>query len=270
MTTSGTTPRRTSSGQHVGGVALERDRARLARAPALVDARERLVERSDALVDVARGQPPLDPRRDRPRRRGRSPPFIVTASGWAPPMPPRPAVTTSRPASVPPKCRRADFGERLVGALQDALRADVDPAAGRHLAVHRQAAVLEIAEDVPGRPGGHQQGVGDDHARRPRMRAEDGDRLAGLHDQRLVVLEAAQRARRSRRTPASCARPCRSRRRRSRSSGRSATSGSRLFISMRSAASCGHPLQERVGAARRADVAAEGAHRLTTDPDRTR
>ena len=30
-----------------------------------------------------------------------------------------------------------------------------------------------------------------------------------------------------------------------RSSGRSATSGSRLFISMRSAASCGHPLHER-------------------------
>ena len=28
------------------------------------------------------------------------------------------------------------------------------------------------------------------------------------------------------------------------SSGRSATSGSRLFMSMRSAASCGHPLQE--------------------------
>ena len=31
------------------------------------------------------------------------------------------------------------------------------------------------------------------HARRPGMRAEDRDRLAGLHDERLVVLEAAQR-----------------------------------------------------------------------------
>ena len=31
-------------------------------------------------------------------------PFIVTAIGWAPPMPPSPAETTSRPASVPPKC----------------------------------------------------------------------------------------------------------------------------------------------------------------------
>ena len=32
-----------------------------------------------------------------------------------------------------------DLGEALVRALEDALRADVDPRAGRHLAVHRQA-----------------------------------------------------------------------------------------------------------------------------------
>ena len=31
------------------------------------------------------------------------PPFIVTASGWAPPIPPSPAVSTRRPASEPPK-----------------------------------------------------------------------------------------------------------------------------------------------------------------------
>ncbi len=30
-------------------------------------------------------------------------PFIVAASGWAPPIPPRPAVTSSLPASDPPK-----------------------------------------------------------------------------------------------------------------------------------------------------------------------
>jgi hypothetical protein len=34
-------------------------------------------------------------------------PCIVAASGCAPPIPPSPAVTTSRPDSVPPKCRRA-------------------------------------------------------------------------------------------------------------------------------------------------------------------
>jgi hypothetical protein len=35
------------------------------------------------------------------------PSFIVTASGWAPPIPPSPAVTTRRPLSVPPKRCRA-------------------------------------------------------------------------------------------------------------------------------------------------------------------
>ena len=31
-----------------------------------------------------------------------TPPFIVTASGWAPPMPPSPAVSVIVPASEPP------------------------------------------------------------------------------------------------------------------------------------------------------------------------
>ena len=31
------------------------------------------------------------------------PSFMVTASGWAPPIPPRPAVSVMVPASVPPK-----------------------------------------------------------------------------------------------------------------------------------------------------------------------
>ena len=143
------------------------------------------------------------------------PPFIVTASGCAPPMPPRPAVTTSRPAQRAAEMTAGEFRECLVGALQDALGADVDPAAGRHLAVHRQAAIFEIAELVPRRPGRHQQRVGDDDARRPRMRAEDRDRLAGLHDQRLVVLETPQRRRRSRRRLPSCAPRVRIRHRRS-------------------------------------------------------
>ena len=36
-----------------------------------------------------------------------TPSFMVTASGWAPPMPPSPAVSVRRPRRVPPKCRRA-------------------------------------------------------------------------------------------------------------------------------------------------------------------
>src|SRR5690606_9575225 len=45
-----------------------------------------------------------------------------------------------------------DGGEGLEGALEDALGGDVDPGAGRHLAVHHQALGLELAELGPGGP----------------------------------------------------------------------------------------------------------------------
>ena len=83
--------------------------------------------------------------------------------------------------------------EGLVGALQDPLRADVDPAPCGHLPEHRQALGLEPAELVPGRPLGHEQRVRDQDARRAFVRAEDPDRLAALDEQRLVVAEPQQR-----------------------------------------------------------------------------
>src|SRR4029077_8699686 len=82
--------------------------------------------------------------------------------------------------------------ERFVGSLQNALGSDVNPAAGGHLTVHREAAVLEVAEVLPRGPGGNEQRVGDEHARRAGVRAEDGDGLARLHEQRLVVIERAE------------------------------------------------------------------------------
>ncbi len=86
----------------------------------------------------------------------------------------------------------AHLDEGLVGALHDALRADVDPRAGRHLAVHHQALAIEFVEMVPGRPVRHEVGVGDQHARRVGVGPEDADRLARLHQQRLVAFEPAQ------------------------------------------------------------------------------
>ena len=88
------------------------------------------------------------------------------------------------------------FGERLVGPLQDALRADVDPGAGGHLAEHGEAERLEAAEFVPGRPARHEVRVGDQHPRRLVVRAEDADRLAALHQQRLVVFQPSAVSRR--------------------------------------------------------------------------
>ena len=57
------------------------------------------------------------------------------------------------------------FDEGFVGALDDALAADVDPAAGGHLAVHGQAFGVEFVEVFPARPVRHQVGVGDQYAR---------------------------------------------------------------------------------------------------------
>jgi hypothetical protein len=86
----------------------------------------------------------------------------------------------------------AGLGKGLVGALHDALGADVDPAAGRHLAVHHQALAVEFVEVLPGGPVRHQVGVGDQHARRVGMGAEHAHRLAALHQQGLVLAQAAQ------------------------------------------------------------------------------
>ena len=57
-----------------------------------------------------------------------------------------------RPGERAAEALARDRGERLVRALQDALRADVDPRAGRHLAVHRQARALRAAGTRPRSP----------------------------------------------------------------------------------------------------------------------
>ena len=205
-------PRRTSSGSTSAAFAFERDRSRDAIAPPCVDLGQRLVKIGRRTRRDTSSRAGVRCAGDRLRRSSAAAPFIVAASGCAPPMPPRPAVTTTRPLSEPPKVATRSGGESLVRSLQNSLGSDVNPAAGRHLAVHRQAAILEVAEGFPGGPGGHEQRVGDEHARRAGVRPEDANRLAGLHQQRLVVFERAQRRRRSRRTIPSCARPCRSRR----------------------------------------------------------
>src|SRR5512142_1463448 len=98
--------------------------------------------------------------------------------------------SAKRPAEV----LAGELGERLVRALEDPLRPDVDPGAGRHLPVHRQPGALERPEVVPVRPSADEVRVRDEDARRPAMRTEDADRLARLDEERLVVLEPAELA----------------------------------------------------------------------------
>ena len=192
MTTSTGAPIASSRGHQVGGVAEQPDRQRLRRRARRPRAADRVVDAVGLHVQVAVLDPAADPRRvavdadrhaavhgDRQRLRAAHPA--------------EPGGQRDRPGQRAAEPLRGDGGERLVGALQDALGADVDPGAGRHLAVHGQPERLQPAELLPGGPLRHQVGVGDQHPRRPLVRAEDADRLARLHQQRLVAVQVAQR-----------------------------------------------------------------------------
>ena len=97
-------------------------------------------------------------------------------------------------AQRPPEALLGDGGECLVGALEDALGADVDPGPRRHLAVHREPGPLQLPERLPVGPLGDQQRVGDQNPRSPGVGPEDGYGFARLDQQRLVIVEALQGA----------------------------------------------------------------------------
>jgi hypothetical protein len=77
-------------------------------------------------------------------------------------------------------------GERLVSALQDALRADVDPTAGGHLAIHDEPELFERAELLPIGPVADQVGIGDQDPGGLFVGAEDAHGTAGLHEQGFI------------------------------------------------------------------------------------
>jgi hypothetical protein len=96
------------------------------------------------------------------------------------------------PLKTAPEMSPGTGRQRLVGSLEDALRADIDPGPGRHLAEHDQALALQLVEDLPGGPVGDQVAVGDQDAGGQLVGAEDGDRLAGLHQKGFVGLQVAE------------------------------------------------------------------------------
>ena len=179
-------------GQHLRRIAEQADRHRLARGRVLLDARQRVVQVRGLLVEVAGAQAEVDARllaldvqaaRAGEGRGQRLRAAHAAQAGGEDPLALQAAT----------EMLAAGLDEGLVGALHDALAADVDPAAGRHLAVHHQALAVEFVEVLPGGPLGHQVGVGDQHARRVDMGAEHAHRLAALHQQRLVLVQLAQR-----------------------------------------------------------------------------
>ncbi len=74
----------------------------------------------------------------------------------------------------------------LVRALDDALRADVDPRTSRHLTVHHEPRPVQLVEMLPGGPVWDEIGVGDEHTGRVEVRLEDAHRLARLDQEGLV------------------------------------------------------------------------------------
>ena len=166
MTRSGAMPRRTSSGYTSAALPITAiDRAcffapRCRRTCASASSRSLGDD-----VEVARLHPAPGPRRvhlhaeeDRAVHRGRQ--GLRAAHATEPAGEHEPSGQVIR-AEVGP----AGLGERLVGALQDPLRADVDPRARGHLPVHHQALRLELPEVLPGGPASDQVRVGDQHAR---------------------------------------------------------------------------------------------------------
>ena len=206
MTTSTSTPRRSSSGSTLGAVADQPDRHRLARRlRCKAPLRPPSSSEGGQLVEVPRLHPPPQPplrdvhdqahpavQRDRQRLRAAHAAAAAGDRQRAPQGPvPGPPM---RPRRLPGGELVGDGRERLVGALQDPLGADVDPRPGGHLPVHRQPEPLQPAELRPGRPVADEVRVGDQHPRRPLVRPQHPDGPAGLDEQRLVALQRRQRA----------------------------------------------------------------------------
>ena len=198
--------------QHVGRVArpAPTDSARR-RGRRLGDPRQRLVERMRLAVEVPRREALVDARfidLDREQRRAAHRRRQRLRAAHAAQSRREHESTGERAAEMFARHR----AERLVRPLDDSLRTDVDPRAGRHLAVHRQAATLEVAEDVPRRPAADQVAVRDQHARRVRVRAEHARpafRSARAASHRCRACAACARWRR---TPPTTAPPYRCRR----------------------------------------------------------
>ena len=175
-------------GEDLGGVPEQADRQGRPGGDRTLDERERLVEVAGLGVEISGVETPGDPvrlaldpqqRGARHLRRERLGAAHAAESGGQDPA----------PREVAAVVLAGHLDEGLVGALDDALAADVDPGSGRHLAEHHQTLAVELAEVLPVGPRGHQVGVRDQDARGVRVGAEDPDRLAGLDQQGLVRLE---------------------------------------------------------------------------------
>jgi hypothetical protein len=92
------------------------------------------------------------------------------------------------------KALASSLGKRLIGALHDTLRADVNPGTSGHLAIHCQAHGFQATKFVPCPPVGNEVGIGDESPRCAWVGMDDAHGLTGLYKERLVIFETPQRA----------------------------------------------------------------------------
>src|SRR3990172_1803104 len=176
VTTSGVMPRRTSSGTTSAALPTSpTESARLSRRAALTHAS---ASSSDA---VTRSQYAVARR------------FSMRARSTSTPRNAEPGGEDESPRERAAEVLACQAAKRLIRALHDALRPDVDPRARGHLAEHDEPGALQLAEVLPRGPAADEIRVGDEDAGGVRVRPEHGDGLATLDQQRLVVLEGAER-----------------------------------------------------------------------------
>ncbi|ABA50058.1 hypothetical protein BURPS1710b_2184 [Burkholderia pseudomallei 1710b] len=179
--------------EHVGRVAEQADRDRLAARLRVADQRERLVEIARLPLEEAHLQPLVDARLidldDERRRIGHAPRERLRAAHSA-----EAGRQDEAPAQIVAEVALGDAREDFIGALDHALRADVLPVARREAAPADQVAAFQFVEMLCLRPLADQVAVRHHDERCARMRAQQRDRLAGLDDERLVLVHCAQRA----------------------------------------------------------------------------
>jgi len=141
-------PTREQRRQHVCGIRLQPDGPRRALGGPPAYAVQRFVDTVGGFVKIARRESPRDAARIHFDNEGGS---AVHGRGerlgaaHAPEAGGDDHLARQRAAEVSLR----NGGERLVSPLHNPLAADVDPASGGHLPVHRQPAVLELPERVP-------------------------------------------------------------------------------------------------------------------------
>ena len=119
-------------------------------------------------------------------------PAMTAAKGCAPPHAAQAAGQDPLAGQLTTVMLATCFDKGLIRALHDALRPDVDPRSGGHLAVHGQALLVQFVEMVPVCPMRHKVRVCDQHARRVRMGLDDSDGLTRLNHQRLIRLQVLE------------------------------------------------------------------------------